>query len=104
MCSISVPTHFVGKRLLGGGGELSLSALAFHLLKVFVRHPHAVLTREQLLTAVWPPGFAGIDHAVDQAIYALRRVVEPDPSHPRYLCTRRGLGYVYCPPGPEERT
>jgi DNA-binding response OmpR family regulator len=89
-----------GQRLVGPSGEVLLPALEFRLLLVFRRHPHRVLSREQLLDAAWGRDFAGTDRVVDQAVYWLRRVLEPDPARPRYLCTRRGLGYSYCPPPP----
>lgn len=87
-----------GQRLVGPAGEVLLPALEFRVLQVFRRHPHAVLSREQLLNAAWGEDFVGTDRVVDRAVCWLRRVLEPDPAHPRTLRTRRGAGYTYCPP------
>jgi two-component system OmpR family response regulator len=89
-----------GQRLVGPSGEVLLPALEFRLLEVFRHHPHRVLSREQLLDAVWGRDFAGTDRVVDRAVCWLRRILEPDPAHPRALITRRGVGYSYCPPPP----
>lgn len=90
-----------GHRLVGPGGEVLLPALELRLLEVFRRHPHRVLSRDQLLDLAWGPAFDGTDRAVDRAVYRLRRLLEPDPDQPRYLRTRRGAGYSYCPPSPK---
>jgi DNA-binding response OmpR family regulator len=87
-----------GQRLVGPAGEVLLPALEFRLLVVFQRHPQRMLSREQLLDLAWGPAFEGTDRAVDRAIYRLRHILEPDPDQPRYLRTRRGAGYSYCPP------
>ena len=87
-----------GQRLVGPAGEGLLPALEFRLLVVFQRHPQRMLSREQLLDLAWGPAFEGTDRAVDRAIYRLRHILEPDPDQPRYLRTRRGAGYSYCPP------
>lgn len=87
-----------GRRLLGPSDEVLLPALEFRLLEVFQRHPQRVLSRDQLLAMAWGPAFEGTDRAVDRAIYRLRHIIEPDPGQPRYIRTRRGVGYSYCPP------
>lgn len=78
-----------------------LTSLLFRLLAHFVRHPNAVQTRARLLDAVWGADEERAERVVDQAIYELRLLIEPDPAHPRYLRTRRGEGYWYRPPEPE---
>jgi len=87
-----------GQRLVGPAGAVLLPALAFRLLDAFRRHPDVVLSREQLLDLAWGRDFDGTDRVVDQAVYWLRQVLEPDPARPCYLCTRRGIGYTYYPP------
>lgn len=92
-----------GQRLVRHGRERELTSLLFRLLAQFVRHPSDVQTRRELLDAVWGDGFRGTERVVDRAIWELRRLIEPDPAHPRYLRTKRGQGYWYRPPRPRPR-
>ncbi len=78
-----------------GGTAIELSALEFKLLTAFVHSRGRVLTREQLLDAAWGHGIALNDRVVDNHIVALRRKIEPDPAHPRYLLNVRGMGYRF---------
>lgn len=87
-----------GQRLVGGGRTHFLSALQFRLLRHLVQRPGVVLTRQQLLDAVWGDDFVGSERVVDQAVCELRRLLEPDPAHPRALRTQRGAGYRFVPP------
>jgi DNA-binding response OmpR family regulator len=88
-------------KVLKGGRALELSAKEFKLLSYMARHPGRVFSREQLLDAVWT-GEAVEPRTVDVHIRRLRAQVEDDPSSPRYIITRRGLGY--CLQSPEEET
>ena len=87
-----------GQRLVGPAGEIELPALEFRLLEIFTRHPHQVLSRDELLDLAWGPEFDGTDHAVDRAVCRLRHLLNPDQSKPRALRTRRGAGYCFYPP------
>jgi DNA-binding response OmpR family regulator len=87
-----------GQRLVGGGRMHFLSALQFRLLRHLVQRPEVVLTRRQLLDAVWGEDFVGSERVVDQAVCELRRLLEPDPARPRALRTQRGVGYLFVPP------
>jgi two-component system alkaline phosphatase synthesis response regulator PhoP len=78
-----------------GGRVVDLSALEFKLLSAFITRRGRVLTREQLLDAVWGPGVSLNDRVVDNHIVALRRKLEPDPGRPRFLLNLRGLGYRF---------
>jgi len=74
-----------GQRLVGPAGAVLLPALEFRLLDAFRRHPDVVLSRGQLLDLAWGRDFDGTDRAVDRAICRLRQLLEPDPTHPRYV-------------------
>ena len=63
----------------------------FRLLEYLAAHPGRVFTREQLLSVVWPAFVS--PRSVDVYVRRLREKVEPDPQHPRYLKTLRGIGY-----------
>jgi two-component system response regulator RegX3 len=78
-----------------GGRRVDLSALEFKLLSVFVRRSGRLLTRNQLLNEVWGAGTHVTDRVVDNQVTNLRKKIEPDPEHPRYLIALRGLGYRF---------
>lgn len=78
-----------------GGRVVDLSALEYKLLSTFVRHSGRVLTRAQLLDAVWGPGTNVTERVVDNQVTNLRRKIEPVPDRPRFLVSLRGLGYRF---------
>ena len=78
-----------------GGQAVSLSALEFKLLTVFVRSRGRVLTRNQLLDEAWGRGVVLNDRVVDNHIVGLRRKLEADPAQPRHFLNIRGLGYRF---------
>jgi two-component system response regulator MprA len=73
-----------------GGREIDLTALEFALLECFLAHPRQVLTRAQLLAAVWGMDFASASNVVDVYVGYLRAKL----GEPRLLHTVRGVGYV----------
>lgn len=88
----------VGQRLLGKGRAIALSQQEFRLLAYLVRRPDAVVSREELLRVAWADRAETMPREVDVYVRYLRRKLEPDPTHPRYLCTVWGQGYRYAPP------
>jgi DNA-binding response OmpR family regulator len=83
------------------GHRMELTGREFQLLLWFVRHPHRVFSRSELLDAVWGHTYDGFEHTVNSHLNRLRSKLEPDPSRPRILVTVRGGGYKFLPP---ERT
>jgi DNA-binding response OmpR family regulator len=77
------------------GKVVELTALEYKLLSTFVRQRGRVLTRQQLLDEVWGPGTFVTERVVDNQVTNLRKKIEPDPEHPRYLISLRGLGYRF---------
>ncbi|MCT1368487.1 MULTISPECIES: response regulator transcription factor [Kocuria] len=69
----------------------------FELLEMLLRNAGRVLTRGQLIDRVWGSDYVGDTKTLDVHIKRLRSKIEPDPSHPRYLVTVRGLGYKFEP-------
>ncbi len=67
----------------------------FRLLEYLVRHQGRVFTRDQLLDAVWKENCFVIPRSIDVFVRRLREKIEPDPRHPRYLKTLRGIGYRF---------
>ncbi|GLV14759.1 DNA-binding response regulator [Alicyclobacillus hesperidum] len=76
-----------------GGQPISLTHREFQVLALLAAHPGRVFTREQLVDQVWGIDYVGDTRAVDVTIRRLREKLEPDPSQPRYVMTRRGVGY-----------
>ena len=81
------------RQVTRAGAVVPLTATEFDLLRVFIREPRRVLSRERLLEAAW--GFAPdtISNVVDVYVGYLRRKLEAD-GHPRLIWTVRGVGYV----------
>jgi len=75
--------------------EIRLPLKEFELLEMFLRNSGRVLTRGQLIDRVWGADYVGDTKTLDVHVKRLRAKVEPDPAHPRYLITVRGLGYKY---------
>jgi DNA-binding response OmpR family regulator len=78
-----------------GGKLVELTPLEFKLLSAFVRRAGRVLTREQLLDEVWGSQTHVTDRVVDNQVTSLRKKIEPNPQHPRYVIALRGLGYRF---------
>ena len=77
------------------GRPLNLTSIEFKLLGVLVREPDRVFSREQLIEKALGYDFEGFDRTIDVHILNLRRKLEPDPSHPRYIKTVYGAGYKF---------
>jgi len=74
-----------------------LSARELQLLKFFHEHPNEVLSRNQILNAVWGIEYSGTTRTLDQHMAQLRKKIELDPARPRFLKTVYGVGYRYEP-------
>lgn len=73
--------------------EIELTHREFELLYYLAQHLGQVMTRENLLQTVWGYDYFGDVRTVDVTVRRLREKIEPDPSKPEYLITRRGVGY-----------
>ncbi|TKC88023.1 response regulator [Trinickia terrae] len=90
---------FQARTLMLDGETLALSGSDFALLKIFVNHPMRTLTRERLLELLHGPQYDGTDRGIDVQVWRLRRVLETNPSSPRFIQTVRSRGYVFVPDG-----
>jgi DNA-binding response OmpR family regulator len=79
------------------GRELDLTSREFDLLAFFVTHPDRVLSREQLMEAVWGSRYFGTARTVDNFVARLRAHIGDDAEQPRHLETVRGIGYRFNP-------
>jgi two-component system OmpR family response regulator len=83
------------RRLTSPAGEVvPLTAGEFNLLAAFLRSPHHVLSREQLLAASRVHDEEVFDRSIDVQILRLRRKLEAKPSEPALIKTERGAGYI----------
>ncbi len=89
------------KRVTRQGEDVRLTPTEWHLLEVLLRNPGKLLSRNQLLTEVWGPGYADATGNLRLYMAQLRRKLEPDPARPRWLITEPGMGYRY-QPSPED--
>lgn len=81
--------YMVSKR----GENIELTHREFELLHYLAQHIGQVMTREHLLQTVWGYDYFGDVRTVDVTVRRLREKVEDNPSHPKWLVTRRGVGY-----------
>ena len=78
------------------GAPLDLSQREYELVHTLATHRGQVLSREALMEQVWNyEGYVGDVRAVDVAIRRLREKIEDDPADPKFILTRRGLGYAF---------
>ena len=75
--------------------NINLTAKEFDLLELFVTHPSKVYSREALLELIWGVDYPGDLRTVDVHVRRLREKIEPNPSDPRYVHTKWGVGYYY---------
>jgi len=79
------------------GAELTLSHRELHVLQYLAERAGKVVSRDELLQAVWGYREAPLTRAVDIAVARLRRKIEPDQRHPRFIRTMHGDGYSLTP-------
>ncbi|MDJ1370594.1 response regulator transcription factor [Gulosibacter molinativorax] len=83
-----------GQRFFVEDLELELTAMEYRLLDYFVREQDRVLTKDELFEHVWEDAFVG-DGTLTVHVRRLRKKIEPDPEHPRYIKTVWGRGYRF---------
>jgi two-component system alkaline phosphatase synthesis response regulator PhoP len=77
------------------GQPIELSAREFQLLRYFVEHRGATLSRDELLNEVWGYNSMPSTRTVDVHVAWLRQKVEPNPRHPQFILTIHGMGYKF---------
>ena len=90
----------LGTRVLRKNGEpVPLTTGEFAVLKAFARHPKQPLSRDKLMEIARGREYEAFDRSLDVQVSRLRKMIEPDPSKPRFLQTVWGVGYVFIPDG-----
>jgi two-component system alkaline phosphatase synthesis response regulator PhoP len=77
------------------GAPLELSAREFQLLRYFLEHRGATITRDELLNEVWGYNSMPSTRTVDVHVAWLRQKIEPNPRHPQFILTIHGMGYKF---------
>ncbi len=75
--------------------DYNLTSKEFDMMYLFVSNPGKIYSRELLLEKIWGEDYPGDARTVDVHIRRLREKIEPNPSDPRYIQTRWGVGYFY---------
>lgn len=83
------------RRVYIAGREMNLTAKEFDVLELLVLNPNKVYSRENLLKIVWGADYPGDVRTVDVHIRRLREKIETNPSEPKYVHTKWGVGYFF---------
>jgi DNA-binding response OmpR family regulator len=83
------------RRVYVGNKEVNLTAKEFDLLELLIFNPNKVYSRENLLNIVWGYDYPGDVRTVDVHIRRLREKIEDNPSEPKYIHTKWGVGYFF---------
>jgi two-component system alkaline phosphatase synthesis response regulator PhoP len=92
-----VRIDLVGTSVMRKGKVVPLSAREFQLLRYFVQHPGATLSRDVLLREVWGYNADAFTRTVDVHVASLRQKLEVDSKKPEFFVTVQGLGYKFLP-------
>ena len=84
------------------GKEVTLTATEYRLLCLLACNSGSVLTRDQLLTEVWGWQYRDDSHILQVAVNRLRKKIGDNPSNPKYIVTRSGIGYAFKEPAEED--
>ena len=90
-----LPLDCESRRLFILNKEVNLTAKEFDLLELLVNNPNKVYSRENLLNLVWGYEYPGDVRTVDVHVRRLREKIEKNPSEPKYVHTKWGVGYYY---------
>ncbi|MGV9727766.1 response regulator [Streptomyces albogriseolus] len=85
----------LAKRAVRDGRDVRLTPTEWHLLEILVTSPGRLITQKHLLKEVWGVSQSSKTHYLRVYMAQLRRKLERDPSHPRYLITEPGMGYRF---------
>ena len=90
-----IQLDFVSMKASKSGRPVALTTFEFKLIRFFLNNPDRVITREELLSAVWGCSGFSLTRTVDNQILKLRQRLEDDPANPVHFCTVHGAGYRF---------
>ncbi|MFF4274049.1 response regulator [Streptomyces sp. NPDC001536] len=85
----------LAKKVVRGGRDVRLTPTEWHLLEILVTNPGRLITQKHLLQEVWGVSQRSKTNYLRVYMAQLRRKLETEPSHPRYLITEPGMGYRF---------
>ncbi|MFF8653220.1 response regulator [Streptomyces huasconensis] len=85
----------VAKKARRGDFDVRLTPTEWHLLEILITNPGRLVSQRRLLQEVWGPSQSDKTHYLRVYMAQLRRKLEADPAHPRYLITEPGMGYRF---------
>ncbi|MFJ4786148.1 winged helix-turn-helix domain-containing protein [Streptomyces sp. NPDC088794] len=85
----------LAKRAVRDGRDIRLTPTEWHLLEILITNPGRLITQKHLLQEVWGATRSNKTNYLRVYMAQLRRKLETDPSHPRYLITEPGMGYRF---------
>ena len=97
----ALKVDFARRLVLLDEQEVKLTPTEYDLLKTLIYHKGKIMTRQMLLSQVWGTGYGAEAHYLHVYIGQLRRKIEPDPTHPRFITTVSGVGYRFNADEPE---
>jgi two-component system KDP operon response regulator KdpE len=86
---------FAQRQVQVNGQDVKLTPTEYDLLKALIKNSGKIMTRQMLLSQVWGTGYGTEAHYLHVYIGQLRRKIEPDPAHPRFILTISGVGYRF---------
>ncbi|QIZ78405.1 two-component system response regulator OmpR [Ferrimonas lipolytica] len=87
------------REMTKAGESIALTSGEFAVLKVLVSNPREPMSRDKLMNQARGRDYSALERSIDVQVSRLRRLIEEDPSSPRYIQTVWGLGYVFVPDG-----
>lgn len=87
------------REMFRGDEPMPLTSGEFAVLKALVTHPRQPMSRDKLMNQARGRDYSALERSIDVQVSRLRRMLETDPTNPRYIQTVWGLGYVFVPDG-----
>lgn len=97
----AVEVNLATRRVISRTGEVRLTPKEFDLLRYLMSNPNVPIPHGRLLQAVWGPDYGDQVEYLRVFINQLRKKIEPDPAHPRYILTEPWVGYRFALPETE---
>lgn len=88
-----VRVDLAGRRISVQGEDVHITPKQFEVLQYLIANPNVALPHAKILQAVWGPDYGNEIEYLHVVVNQLRKKIEPDPSHPRYLLTEPWFGY-----------
>jgi two-component system OmpR family response regulator len=91
----NVRVDFQAYEVYVGDKKHSLTTLEMQLMRYFIEHEGEVLSRNKIIMDVWDQSPDVTTRTIDNFVLRLRKIIEPDPTNPRYILSVRGTGYRF---------